>query len=1008
MTSNSTGVVRNTISSDTGAFVFSSLSPATYVLRIEMPGFSALEQTGIEVRSAEDLRDTFVLRVGQVSETVTVEGGAVMVDTVGSEQRVGLGEQQIDRLPNANRNITNLLALNPAVTVNTGSQRSARLNGMGGEASSYTMDGVEASGGTEGNILSQYQGRNNVDLISTEGIVEVQIVKGIVPAEVSNTVSGQVNIISRSGTSEVHGTVFHLYQSHNFNGRNPFLSTRPKSVYNQYGASVGFPVVSTGIVDQSFGFVAWESYRDVTAQRRRQDVPTQYSRDTALSAPAFDDAERSILNQVFSPIPLPNNAATLNACTAGPFCTGANTGGEYATQRAEKAQDDTMLFKGDLHFIDGSHVAFTFNRLDPDFNNSRIVPEADREWHDSNNRIAFNWDKATGVWVFESRFGFTRIGQNRPGNFFEQNQATVLGQETFFAGLRLPRIQVRGDGDWQTLPGETWNADSDTYNVDNKIGYISGNHHVKFGGTYRLKFGNRGNPEMPVFRFNDNNAFFNNDVDNLINYTFGEPIHNLRTFMFGGFIQDDWKVTPTFTLNIGIRYDFTSNADATRRADTGARDVVYLNLKTPSDWNQFDYGTPRLGNAFDHDPVNLSPRLGFNYNPDGEGRTVIRGGFGMMSAGTVIGVWRDPVQDGLFLPRRQIFRGDVLQGLKDNFGFRLRTLNQIARDTVVAQNSVGIPTPFTTVDEGWKAPYSMNWTLGVQREVVQDLLFEVDYVGQRGVHFPMFRQPNAPNRQTGVTPNPALGGIAWHVDTTQQSFYNALQMNLRKRFTRNISYGFTYAFGRSLATGGSDLGTRFGSDNSPCCQDFFHANLSRGRVTGDVEHNMTANWYYEVPGPSGGFAGAVAGGWSISGIVRAQTGTPVSPSQSGDFSSNRPNLVGTDPNAAKFDNFDETLQFWNPAALSIAPDTAGGVNSIGNVNRSLVDRPAFWTSDISMAKDFNLTEGTRLQFRWDLINAFNHINEGGPRNNMSGSRFGRIESISGGVRTSQVNLKIIF
>ena len=1006
LTSNSTGVVRNTISSDNGAFVFASLPVATYVMRVEMPGFSSLEQTDISVESGSDRRQNFSLRVGQVSETVTVEGGAVMVDTVGSEQRSGIGERQIDVLPNANRNITNLLELNPAVTVNAAQgNRSVRLNGMGGEASSYTMDGVEASGGTEGNIISQYQSRNNVDLISTEGIVEVQVVKGIVPAEVSNTVSGQVNVISRSGTSEVHGTVFEMYQSHNFNGRNPFLATTPKSVYNQYGASVGFPVVSTGVVDQSFGFVAWESYRDSSALRRSDDVPTQYSRDRALSSPAFDDAERAILNQVFDPIPLPNTPSTLSACDS---CGGNFSGGQYNTQRSELAQDDTFLAKGDIHFTDGSHVAFTYNRLDPDFNQSRIVQEADREWHDSNNRVAVNWDKATGTWVFESRFGYTLIDQNRPGGFFENNQATVLGEETFFAGLRLPRINVRGNGEFGTLPGETWNADSQTFNVDNKIGYISGNHHIKFGGSWRLKYGNRGNPEMPSFTYNAADDFFNNRITNNANYTFGEPIHNLRTFMFGGFIQDDWKVTPRFTLNVGLRYDFTSNAAATRREDTGGRDVVYLNLKGPSDWNLFDFGTPRLGNAFEHDPINLSPRLGFNFNPDGEGRTVIRGGFGMMSAGTVIGVWRDPVQDGLFLPRRQVFRGDVLAGLQDNDGFRLRTLNQIARDTVVANNSVGTPTPFTTVDENWTAPYSMNWTLGVQRELVEDLLFEVDYVGQRGVQFPMFRQPNAPNRQTGVTPNPALGGIVWYVDTSQQSFYNAMQMNLRKRFTRNISYGFTYAFGKSLATGGSDLGTRFGSDNVPCCQDFFRHDLSRGRITGDITHNMTSNWYWQLPGPDGGAAGAVLGGWSFSGIVRAQTGTPIGITQNGDFSANRPNIVGTDPQAAKFDNAGETLQFWNPANISLAPNSPGGVNLVGNANRSLVSRPNFWGSDLSFAKDFSMTEDVRVQFRWDLINAFNHINEGAPRSNFSGSRFGRIERIAGGVRTSQINLKLIF
>ena len=322
VTSEGTGVVRNTLSNESGIFAVPGLIPGVYTLSIEMPGFRRFEQTEIQVESARDIRDNYTMQVGAVSETITVTGGQTLVSTVASEQRSGLTNTQLIELPNANRNITNWLSLSPAVTLSRGdtTNRAVSLNGMGGQSSSYTMDGVEASGQPDGNQMGQYQGQNKVDLLSTEAIQEVQIIKGVVPAEYTNTVSGQVNIITKSGGSEVHGTAFHLYQGAFGNAQDPFLNSKPNIVYNQFGASVGFPIIQDtgGIVDSAFGFFSYEGYEERRNLSRNQDVPTALARSVLRSSPNFDSRELQILDLMLDNTPEPNRPGTIDndTCSA--------------------------------------------------------------------------------------------------------------------------------------------------------------------------------------------------------------------------------------------------------------------------------------------------------------------------------------------------------------------------------------------------------------------------------------------------------------------------------------------------------------------------------------------------------------------------------------------------------------------------------------------------------------------------------------------------------------------
>ena len=211
--------------SDTaGEFTFDFLRVGSYTLRVEAPGFKRHELRGIELAAAQTVRRTISLEVGQVSETVNVEATAPLVSTATSEQVQTFEGIKVTELPLGRRNVSSLLRLSPGVDSGTG--RSPRLNGIGASGTGISVDGTDANSNPEQRSMSQYGGRNYIDVMSIDAVQEVQLVRGILPAEYGSVVGGQVNLISKSGTNRWHGAAFENYQSHVLNARNPFVAAR--------------------------------------------------------------------------------------------------------------------------------------------------------------------------------------------------------------------------------------------------------------------------------------------------------------------------------------------------------------------------------------------------------------------------------------------------------------------------------------------------------------------------------------------------------------------------------------------------------------------------------------------------------------------------------------------------------------------------------------------------------------------------------------------------------------
>src|SRR5262249_38609493 len=266
LTNEGTSTVLQSVTNETGEFLFDFIPPGTYTLKLALPGFKGFESRGIPLGAAQSIRRTYTLEVGAVTDSVTVTGEAPLVNTLSPEQRLARDTLQVMNLPMINRNVTSIieysgagLTKGEALVSGAGGTR-FRLNGLGGSAMTATANGTNASGFAASNLLGGYGGFTKIDIMSADAVAEVQVVKVWIPAQYGG-LSGNVSFITKSGTNEWHGSLFHRYEGSALSAHQPFLNTKPHSVWNQFGGSFGGRLVR----DRAFFFVAYEGYRQRSA-----------------------------------------------------------------------------------------------------------------------------------------------------------------------------------------------------------------------------------------------------------------------------------------------------------------------------------------------------------------------------------------------------------------------------------------------------------------------------------------------------------------------------------------------------------------------------------------------------------------------------------------------------------------------------------------------------------------------------------------------------------------------
>jgi hypothetical protein len=837
--------------------------------------------------------------------------------------------------------------------------------------------------------------------MSIDAVQEVQLVRGVLPAEYGGVLGGQVNVIAKSGSNSWHGSFFENYQSHVLNARNPFVAARtatgevirkPRLVFNQFGASAGGKIIR----DKLFIFGAYEGYREAASRRVNGTVPTPSFRSEILRA--YNNVPEMKLMLDLAPMPnVPINDDV----------------GRFEGIRNATSRENHVILKSDWRPTSTSNLAFNYTRmrpfgLDPNYlaNGSN-----DRTYEYIQDRISTSFAIGGARWTSETRFGYNFSDMERLDQYF--NLKDPSGKKEIAPWDRsLPRISISGPSGFGIGSAEIWDMDGTTYSLDQKISRHAGKHSLKFGGRYMFYGGFRSNPENPAFSF-QNKADFLANIPSQVTPTFGSPYYTSRMYEFGLFAQDDWRVNPKLVLNLGLRYDFYSNATAKPATDIA---VGFFNLAPPTDWNKLDFGPARDPNdPYKNDGwVNLGPRFGFAYNPDGKSKNVVRGGFGVLFSPQMPGAMRQAVANPI-VP----FRTRWSLAEARDLGIRFPRYTGELRTVVEQQNArTGVRFPFSAFNPGLENPYTMHFQWNVQRALSSTMMFETGFVGVRGVKFLLHRRVNLPDRITGIRPNPSiLFGGPYYVDQSQNTFYAGWQSSFRKRFSNNLAFDAHYTWGKGLGVSGGDIGAYYGSDPAINLQEFNNLKLDRGPNSGDAKHRFLMDWIYNLPRFSNApplVKGAI-GGWEVAGILSMRSGEPLTLTQPCPDWHCRPDHAGSGiaPILDNWKNNNTTrcvvgarcsVLYVNRAAfvpVPLDPNTRIAIRS-GNVANGYLRNPATWTADLSLSKNFRLREHMNLQIRADMFNATNHVNYNGPTTDTNSATFGEINGV-GGMRVVQFN-----
>ena len=970
LTNQDTGAATAKVTDGAGEFMFDFLRVGLYTLTIEAGGFKKFQSRGIELGAAQSVRQSFALEIGSATETVNVTAETVEVNTVNAEQRESFSTLQTTQLPLARRNYSNLLRIGTGIADIPGG---VRMNGLGKSGASVTVDGTNATSNSENSYTSMFQSFNYVDTLSIEAIQEVQVTKGVISAEYGQQLSGNVNLITRSGTNTWHGSVFENFQSEELNARGQFLTSKVPLTFNQYGGAGGGPVRR----DRIFIYGAYEGYQERTSRFVSGDTPTEKLRNEMLAAvPAYKTA--------LDIMPLPNR----------PFASTADVG-RFEGAASTIAHDNHAVVKGDLRFGNLSNLALTYTRGRPFRTNENFTRNA-RDWQGFQERGTATFVTSGPTWTSESRFGYNFNEVDRNDDYF----FTAVDRsrpEVSFGGRRFPGIQATGlfstgDAEFNNRYGPLWS-------LEEKFAKHVGKHSLKFGGILTRRASGRVNLEVPQLRYVNKAELLANSPSRFQIF-FGQPRYLGRNNEIGAFLQDDWRISPRLVLNLGIRYDFFSKYVA--KPEDPRESAGFFNLDGLLD-SRFNFGPFRdPSRPVENDGwVNLGPRIGFSYNPDGRGKTVIRGGYSVMFGIQPTDDYNSAVSRTAFLTRSVVYSKAEGTAL----GLRYPAFNDEILPLVTASKQIQRE---TIVDPRIQNPYSLNTYLGVQRELAGSMVLETAFVGTRGVKYRLRRQFNEVNRLTGLRPNPGLGtGI--YLDSSQTSNYYSWQNSFRKRFAHGFTGSGHYTWGKGLSTSGGDTGASFSGDTILAVQDFFDVRSNYGPSAGDVTHNFVGEFVYQMPALTqlaNPIVRSVAGGWQVSGIFTARTGTPLLITQGCSITHCRPDYVGGNAIAP---DYRKTLQYLNRSAFRAVPVIAasGATARPGNLGSGAVRLPGIWSFDFSAGKNFSLSESLRFQIRGDMFNVFNHTNFSGITTDINSGNFGRFTNTLG-ARVIQLNARLSF
>jgi hypothetical protein len=973
-----TSVERTTQTDSDGNYQVAALPVGTYAIEVRAPGFKTQLADSVVLGVAQTIVQNFQMDIGAISEQVLVTSDVPVIETATTSVGTVINQRTVQEIPLNGRHFVDLGLLIPgSVTPPQNGFLTAPLRGQG-------SFGLNTAGGREDTVNFMINGINLNDMVqnqitfqpSINTVQEFKADNSTFSAEYGRNSGAIVNIATRSGANDYHGEFFEFFRNSALDARNFFERTTEPAQFkrNQFGFNVGGPVNlphfgSGGPVfayqgkNKTFFFFSYEGLR------QRQGlaisgvtVPTEAQR-AAVTDP--------VVQQLLPLIPHANVGASGFAGSAtapvniDQFTTDIshNMGNNdrlhlyYAIQRDQRGeptlQGNTVPGFGDTRT--SRRQIFTLN-----------------ETHTLNSAM-----------VNEARFGFNRIHILFDPNA-HLNPLDFGIADGVIEDIGLPQMTVTGSGlNFGGPAGFPQGRSDTTYVVSDTLNYLRGNHSLKFGGELRRFFNNNTNKDTGNIAFANMQAFLQGTA-NTFTLTKGDVSSAIAQGALGVFVQDNWKLKPNFTLELGVRWDWLMSP--TERFD---RFVDYV-----PEINSLVRVNNGIAPVYHTNSRNFQPRVGFAWDPFKNGKTSIRGAYAILA---------DQPVTNLVSPNASNPPFAEVVALPAN------TTTQLSNLTGVAGNTVSP----TSSDPQFDNAYVQSWNLNIQREVGHGLGVSVGYFASKGTHLRLSRNLNQTflnaalnpvrpfptlSASSPIRPGATLLNITFREGTSNSS-YNALWVTANKRLARGLQFNTSYTFSKSI-----DYNSQ--SSQGVTVQDSYNLRGDRGLSDFDARHRFVISGLYELP-----FNGnQLKEGWQLSLITQSQSGNPVTllagnagaigviPAANANsltgLATLRPDIGGPvtiSPTAAAtgigvqyFPNLvcdprpGGSCPAGSAVILPVAFVNGKTVFHFGSMGRNVLIGPRFNNTDVSLIKRTKIGENKLIEFRWEVFDVFNHANFGQP------------------------------
>jgi hypothetical protein len=1045
------GASRSLTTTQTGEYVAPDLMPGMYKVRVEAKGFKSSEHSDIPVEVASDALIDFMLQTGQTSETVTVTGQIPLINTTSSSLGGTLSNKEINDLPLNGRNYENLLQLRPGVVRYPGGGFSTTsANGLRAEDNAYIVDGLFNSEPFSGQSIINGAGiaGDSATILPVDAIQEFTLIENP-PAEYGWKPGAMVNVALKSGTNALHGTAYAFGRNTPMDARNYFnpVSAGEKNPRDlvQFGGTVGGPILK----DKLFFFGGYEGQRYTVSSISQLSTPATVSLngDPLNSVP---DAIAGVQQAGFVPSPA---SLKIAGCTLGPpiSCNGSGFPANSGTNSAgpttinyglpNDVTTDNAVAKIDYQ-INERH---SLNGLYFFGNNNGTVSDANQlqtAWltqiHTRAQVAGLTW-----TWILnsrtvnEARFGYNTLYQPT----FTNDHATPASAYGLNTGVTnplyggLPRINI---SDFYVFPQElggfNWpkvQGPDNRYQFIDHVSYTVGNHALKFGGELhrdsfeggayggvrgRIKFGFGTDAFTGATSLED----FFAGVPASGSLLVGDPTRKIHNWGFAGFVQDDWRVTKQLTINMGLRYELNT---VVKEANN-----LLGNFDPQLGLEQVGKG---ISAPYNGDHTGFAPRVGFAWDFSGNGRTVLRGGGGLiyetvnwesfLALNNSLGISTIPTGALGVGPGGSAGTGSIAVGtvnfsssnLNWNAGYNSGPATVFPTGTIDCGAN---PCSIMGMDPNIRTPRIYSWNLNVQHAFTQNLTLETAYVGSHGSKLVGIHDinQNVPaldplgDGQSGRPFNakfPFLSFI-YQMGNIYKSNYNGLQMTLTARDYHHLTVVAGYTYSHAL----DDVGANwdFGA-GSGLPQDSNNPTREYGHSDFDIRHRFTLSATYSIPGRKS-FAQLLEG-WQVNSIVSLYGAQPWGPIDTGN------NLSGTGEGVDRWDFFGNPKDFKSGAnpipylagnaavndpvctahARSVASLGSAGCYKVGNsvmtppapgtfglMGRNIFRDSGFKNWDFSLDKNWTFHDRFGAQFRAEFFNVLNHPNFANPFGGQNG------------------------